>query len=81
MKNLEVLKKINNLKISDFKTHLKKYKVFNLKIYTLPKSYINNMQDNVYSCITTDDSKLTIKEAEKNILISVKSLLRKVNGV
>ena len=39
------------------------------------------MSDDIYSCITTDDSKLTIKEAENNILISVKSLLRKVNGV
>jgi|DEB0MinimDraft_4_1074332.scaffolds.fasta_scaffold00133_21 hypothetical protein len=81
MKNLEVLKKINNLKISDFKTHLKRYKVFNLKIYTLPKSYINNMQDDVYSCLIIDDDKLTIKKEENDILISVKSLLRKANGV
>jgi hypothetical protein len=81
MKNLEVLKKINNLKISDFKTHLEKYKVFNLKVYMLPKSYINNMHDNIYSCITTDDNKLTIKEKENNILISVKSLLKKTNGI
>jgi len=81
MKNLEVLKKINNLKISDFKTHLKRYKVFNLKIYTLPKSYINNMQDDVYSCLIIDDDKLTNKKEENDILISVKSLLRKANGV